>query len=359
MDFKKKLKEYKEIVDEEINKILNDKIQSEEYEFLKKTYEIIKKYVAGGGKRLRPIATIAAFESLRGKDKKIYFPAIGIELLHNSTLCHDDIMDEDKKRRNRPSCHKACQDYYLKNFKEICYRGDIFSRESMRFGVSISLSAGNIFNYLGYELISGSSFTEDVKSEAIRQITEVMMEVNKGQVLDIYLEKKRNVNEKEYFNVIGKKTAWLLGGAFELGAILADSDSRIRKAFFEYGFNLGLAFQITDDLMDIDIDSKKGNSFGSDIRKGKKTIIAIKALEISEKKDYISSILDKENSSDEEVEEVVRIFGKCGAIDYAKKTAGENIRNAKQRIMEISQQLDDEYVDFFIDIADYVMKRKI
>ncbi len=359
MDFKKKLMGYKEIVDEEINNILNKKIENENYDFSKKTYEIMKNYMSAGGKRLRPIATIAAFESLKGKDNKVICPAIGIEFLHNSTLCHDDIMDEDEKRRNQISCHKAYQKDYLRDFKEMNYQGDIFSKESVRFGVSISLIAGNIFNYLGYEMISGSKFMEKTKSDAIELITKVMTEVNKGQVLDIYLEKKENVNEKEYFDVISKKTAWLLGGAFELGAIFAEADEKIRKAFFDYGFSLGIAFQITDDLMDIDKGSKKGNSFGSDIRKGKKTIIAIKAIEISGKGDYLNSILDKGDCSNDEVNEVVKIFEKCGAIDYARKIAKDNIINAKESIDKISKEISDDYKEFFYGIADYIIERKI
>ena len=359
MDLKKRLEKYKRKIDSELDKIFNSRIHDEEYASLKKTYEIMNDYVSIGGKRLRPIATIAAFESLKGKDEKIYSPAIGIELLHNSTLCHDDIMDEDKTRRNSSSCHKSYQKYYLDNFNEIDYNGDIFSKESMRFGVSISIIAGNLFNYLGYELISKSGFSEEVKSKAVSHISKVMTEVNKGQAIDIYFEKKKDVDEKAYFDVISKKTAWLLGGAFELGAIFAESSDDIRKHFFEYGFNLGLAFQITDDLMDIDRNSKKGNSFGSDVRKGKKTIIAINALETSDKKNYLISILEKEDCSDDEVEKIVEIFEECGAVEYAKEIARDKVKSAKERIDEISGKLNPEYVDFFKEIADYIVERKI
>ena len=105
--------------------------------------------------------------------------------------------------------------------------------------------------------------------------------------------------------------------------------------------------------------AKKGNSFGSDVRKGKKTIIAINALETSDKKNYLISILEKEDCSDDEVEKIVEIFEECGAVEYAKEIARDKVKSAKERIDEISGKLNPEYVDFFKEIADYIVERKI
>jgi geranylgeranyl diphosphate synthase type I len=111
--------------------------------------------------------------------------------------------------------------------------------------------------------------------------------------------------------------------------------------------------------MDINKDAKKGNSFGSDIKKGKKTIMMIKALELSDKTDYLNSLMGKDELTDGEVVEVTEIFRECGAISYAESLAISKIKNAKERINSISEYLDEDYVKFFLDIADYVIKRRI
>jgi len=143
---------------EKINIEINKFVKKHDNLFINKTYDIIKDYVNNGGKRIRPIVCIMAYNSLKGGDEKIFLPAIGIEFFHNSTLCHDDIMDEDAKRRNKDSCHKSFQKLFIKGYKEKEYSGDIFSKESVRFGVSQAIIAGNIFNFLGYKCFLNSKF---------------------------------------------------------------------------------------------------------------------------------------------------------------------------------------------------------
>jgi len=170
-----------------------------------------------------------------------------------------------------------------------------------------------------------------------------MKEVNHGQILDIVYENEAT-GEKEYLDMIKRKTAMLLGSAFEIGAIFAGADLQIRKAFFEFGFNIGVAFQITDDLMDVDEESKKGNSFGSDIKKGKRTILMIKALDKAKKIDV------------SDIKKTVEIFRKTGAIDYARNLAETGVKAAKENLAKI--KMSEEYMQYFIELADFIVKRK-
>jgi geranylgeranyl diphosphate synthase type I len=336
MRFNEIMEEYKKKADKEIELFLDKEMKGKKG-FLEDSYKIIKKYLAAGGKRIRPIAAVMAFEALSGENKKIFLPAIGIEFLHNSTLCHDDIMDEDSARRGSPSCHKKFQAYFSDNFPEKNYKGDIFSKESMRFGVSQAIIAGNILNYLGYKCFTESKFSDEIKNRAINKITEVMININHGQILDIAYEKKDEVSEKEYFEMIGKKTAYLLGAAFELGAVFAEADAATSERFFNYGFNLGIAFQIIDDLMDADSEMAKGHELGSDVKKGKKTLILIKALELAKNADkrFIIEAFGKENKTDEEVRRIIRIFNACGAVEHARRIALERAENAKRIISQL------------------------
>ncbi|MCK5282256.1 MAG: polyprenyl synthetase family protein [Nanoarchaeota archaeon] len=356
MNFKDILGKYKKRIDDEIGLFLDkEKVDNG---FLDRA---IRDYIMDGGKRIRPIAMIAGFEALKGKEDKIVMPAIGIEFLHNSTLCHDDIMDEDIMRRNKNSCHKAFQNIFLEKFKEREYSGNIFSKESSRFGVSNAIIAGNIFNYFGYKCFSESGFDAEVKEKAIKRINEIMIGVNHGQELDLLYENKENITEKEYLDMISKKTALLLGGAFEIGAIFAETDKEKQDSFFNYGFNLGMGFQIIDDIMDVDEKMNKGHERGSDIKKGKRTIIVIKALEKCDKKEkgFVNKVLNDENCSDEEIKKVIDIFRQKGAIDYARGLASEKIECAKDVLIRIGNDLNREYVNFFESLADYFIERKI
>ena len=313
------MKEYQEKINKEIEKFLKKEPQN-------KFYDIVSKYMTGG-KRLRPIAVISSYEALNGKDDKIFLPALAVEFFHNSSLVHDDIMDEDSVRRNLPSCHKAFENEFLKDFKEKEYRGDIFSKESVRFGVSNSILAGNILTFLGYKCIADSNFPAEIKNKAVKRISEVLQDINHGQILDISFENKE-ISEEDYIDMITKKTASLIGGSFELGAMFAGKESR---KWFEFGKNLGIAFQLIDDIMDVDENMQKGNTLGSAIKKGKNTLMAIKAGKFND------------------VKEAMDTYKKTGTIEYTRKLADERIKKAKDFVKGNG---------FLLEYADYITKRK-
>ncbi len=349
MSFEKEIRKYRDDVNEELKRII--KREKAKHKVLDIAYKSMSQYVLNGGKRLRPIAMIKAYESITGQCDKILFPAAGIELLHNSTLCHDDIMDEDTKRRNIDSSHKAMQKHYLEQFREKEYRGDIFSSESSRFGVSVGITMGNLFNYLGYTCFTESSFSDNIKFKAISRLNEIMAEVNHGQILDMYFE-KTIASEADYIEMIGKKTAYLLGGSFELGAIFAGHEDS--RSFFRYGYNLGTAFQIMDDLMDIDTTKSKGNTFASDIRKGKRTLMVIKAMETTEG-EALAKIMSQNTKTEREISQAVNILNESGSVLYAKRTAQNMIDCAKEEIKKINPKNKD----FFMKLADYIIERDI
>ncbi len=322
-----KVDQYLNPINLEINKILKETICSS----CEDIYDELAIFMQGG-KRIRPIAAILAFNSIQGNTKDIVRPAVGIEFLHNSTLCHDDITDEDKLRRNRPSFHESSRLKFLENNVDIKYNGDLFTHYSDRFGTSMGMLAGNILNYLGYKALLESDFSDEVKIEAVNFMNTIMIEINNGQIMDLKFETQQSVTEEEYLSLVKRKTAMLLGSSLRLGAIFAGASEKIKEDMTELGINVGIAFQVIDDLMDINQEMNKGNSFGSDIRNGKKTLLTIYALEHGNEEDVktFKKILAQDKCTDGDIQMAVRIIEKSGAKDYVKQVAATRTQKAEE-----------------------------
>ncbi len=349
MDFKETIAKYKDIIDKELEIFLNKKKDEASDQFLKELYVYLKEYVMGGGKRLRPIIFIMAYKSVNGKDEKeAYLPSLSVELFHNATLVQDDFMDEDDSRRNAPTVYNKLKKYFLKNFNEVSYKGPLFNRLSSRFSVTNTTLAGNILLSMCISLLS--------KRELISTINNTYKTVNEGQALDV-IYSLREINEKDYFGMISKKTGALIEASFEMGVILGNAKKKQIKKIKEFGKNLALGFQLWDDIMDLSKEMNKGHELGSDIKKGKKTLIVLHALKTleQEKKDYLLKILGNENASNEEIEKSIYILG--SSIDYVKNIAEEKIKKAKEILKECN--LNEEGFEFFNNLADFMIKRNV
>ncbi|MBF0120678.1 MAG: polyprenyl synthetase family protein [Desulfobacterales bacterium] len=362
MDFKEVLDKYKKIIDKELLSVFDNEINKlrEENDFLYLLYSLIKDYTLNGGKRLRPISFIMAYNGICSqKDKDIIPAAIAIELLHNSTLIHDDIMDEDDFRRNKPSIHKFIQDYFLQNNKEVKYDGSIFSKTSSRFGISHAICAGNILYTLGISLLYYLNFEPQITNKAAKVYTDTYITVNNGQILDNFFEFKENITEKDYLQMITGKTAKLFEGSLIIASILSNSNQEQMDALKEFSLNIGIAFQLQDDIMDISLNLNKGHEIGSDIKKGKRTLIIIKGLEQARRseRDFIFKTLGNLNADDHDILEVIKILNKTDAILYTEDLAIRKIKQAK-KALEQANLLSDS-LEFFNDFADYIISRNI
>ena len=228
MDYIKYINDKKKIIDEALDKYLPPE---------DKTPTIIHKAmrysVFSGGKRLRPVLTLATAELLGINEKKVLYTACGIELIHTFSLIHDDLpcIDDDDFRRGKPSCHKV-------------------------FGESIALLAGDALLISAFELIIKNSEVKGIKKKIILDLfleivhligTENMLG---GQVDDILHEKKED-NKKYLYSLYKRKTAALICASIRASTFLAEAKQREIKALTKYGENIGLAFQITDDILDI------------------------------------------------------------------------------------------------------------
>ncbi|MEM3374343.1 MAG: polyprenyl synthetase family protein [Candidatus Woesearchaeota archaeon] len=323
-------------------------------------YELIKDYALNNGKRLRPIFLILTYKIYSKKVnsnredsiKKILLPSFAIELIHTYSLILDDIMDEDEFRRNKKTVYKKVKDYYLENFKEINYNGSLFNKRSNKFANSFSIMLGNLTRILATECLINSDFSSQQKLKAIKLLEETDKLIYQGQMLDILFENitynnTSFISEKDYIKMIVLKTGVLFSLCFELGLLLAHNNQKnfsnnknlinqiekIKKASLYWA----IAFQINDDILDIDMNNKKGHEIGSDLKKQKKTLLLIKALDILKKNndnDKIKFLLNlNPDSSNEEIKKAIQIINET-SLSYVKNLKDRYYKNSKKLFKE-------------------------
>jgi geranylgeranyl diphosphate synthase, type II len=248
-------------------------------------YEPIRYLMALGGKRLRPMLTLLAYNLYKSDVKTIAPYAVALEAFHNFTLMHDDIMDKAPLRRGKPTVHK-------------------------KWNVNTAILSGDVMLVKVYEMFR--SLDAGKFQTVVEAFNKCAAEVCEGQQWDMEFETTEQVSEKEYIKMIRLKTAVLLGFSLELGAILADAPESDRKLLREFGTNIGVGFQLKDDLLDAYADPEKfGKQVGGDIIANKKTYLLIKSLEKSSgllKKKLQNWLAAKKFRKAEKVDGVKKIY---------------------------------------------------
>jgi geranylgeranyl diphosphate synthase type II len=282
-----------------------------------------------GGKRLRPLLLLLSCNIFSDSVENALPAAIAIEVFHNFTLLHDDIMDKAEVRRNRPTVHK-------------------------KFSENSAILSGDVMAFLSYSYLLESK--SEKLDEILRLFTKTAIEVCEGQQLDMEFENRLLVAEDEYIEMIRLKTAVLLACALKAGALLANATLDVANQLYEFGINLGLAFQLQDDLLDsFGIQESFGKKIGGDILANKKTYLLIKALETAPEnlKHELSGWLNKTDfNSSEKIDAVLDIYNQLNIKELAQQkidtyfqkcnTVFDQIsvvENRKQRLQEISNSM--------------------
>lgn len=264
-----------------------------------KLIDPVKYILSIGGKRLRPVLALMACNLFSDKIDEAIMPATGLEVFHNFTLVHDDIMDQAPVRRNFPTVHNKW------NINQAVLSGDV-----------MAFVANNCFLQTPPRCLI----------KVFREFNKAAIEVCVGQQLDIDYEKAAIVSQGEYLRMIELKTAVLLAASVKIGAIIGGSNDKDSELFYEFGRNLGLAFQIQDDLLDIYGDIKVfGKIPGGDIVSNKKTYLLVKALEIAsgdQLKQLQEQFALKEFDPEVKVKKVIDLYDQ---LDI--KTVTENLAN--------------------------------
>ncbi len=239
-------------------------------------YEPIEYTMSMGGKRIRPLLCLLAVQLFNGDTQEAVKPAIGLEIFHNFTLLHDDIMDNAEVRRNKPTVHK-------------------------KWNNNVGILSGDAMLINAYQYISKCN-TSNLK-EVLQLFNDVAIGVCEGQQYDMDFENRLDVTIEEYLEMIRLKTAILLAGSLKLGALLANASSTEAELIYQFGINIGLAFQLQDDYLDtFGNQDTFGKKIGGDILCNKKTYLLITALNNSSKEDTdeLKYWINAENFNDQE-----------------------------------------------------------
>jgi octaprenyl-diphosphate synthase len=280
-----------------------------------------------GGKRVRP-AVLLMSSRLAGHagDRAVLYAAV-VEFIHTATLVHDDIVDEAELRRGRLAVHS-------------------------RWGNDITVLLGD---YLYIKSMS-LALTQD-SLEVIRLLCEVTLRMIEGELYQLTKTGDVDITEEEHFDIIRRKTAYLFGGCAQIGGMLGTTDTQQQRALWEYGFNLGIAFQLVDDLLDYTADERSlGKPVGSDLREGKVTLPIINLLRMGgdHAGEVIRRVVRDRNVTTEDWRDIRRLLHETGATDQAYTTAVQYAQAAKSHLGLFAPSRER---DALAALPDYVLMR--
>jgi len=299
----------------------------------KSLYEPFKYVMLGGGKRIRPILNLLGCGIASNDHNEAIYSAVAIEILHNFTLVHDDIMDNSNFRRNKPTVHK-------------------------KWNNAIAILTGDVMIGYAYNLLNKHNNHRNF-NQILKLFTNEIIEVCEGQILDMDFNYNKNVTLDDYINMIDKKTARLIETSLSIGGLIGNCSQIEYNALKNIGKNVGLAFQIQDDILDmVANETELGKKIGNDLLEGKKTILVIKAKEtVSENadKEFIEYYFNNNGLKDDEIKIMDAIFKKYNIYDFAIDKMNKYFNNAEDNYKYLK---DNEYKELLIDIISKLKNRK-
>lgn len=318
---------YKKVIETEISNTVYG-------ESPKELYEPIEYLMSIGGKRMRPCLTLLSANLWLYNYQKVAKAALAVEVFHNFTLMHDDIMDQAPLRRGKPTVHE-------------------------KWNANTAILSGDVMLVAAYQLFSD---VEDKHYKTvIKRFNKTAAEVCEGQQLDMDYSKKASVSKAEYIEMIRLKTSVLLGFALELGGIIADGDQQSIDALYKIGVNVGLGFQLHDDILDVYGDPEKfGKQIGGDIIENKRTWLLIDALEAAKDTEHEKSLNDwlklKKFNNTEKVEAITYIYNELEVKLRAEECADAYFEAALKEIKRL--QINDDKKNLMVLFVNTIKNRE-
>lgn len=296
-------------------------------------YDPIRYMMQLGGKRIRPVLVLMANELFGGKEELAMPAALGIEVFHNFTLLHDDIMDKAPLRRAKPTVH-------------------------VKWNSDIAILSGDTMFVRACQLMTS------VESRNMKKVLDIFyktaVEVCEGQQMDMNFETAQTVTIQDYIHMISLKTAVLLGASLAIGAVCADASEKDTASIYEFGKNLGIAFQLHDDILDVYADQEKfGKQVGGDIIANKKTFLLLKAMEMAKGDDAAQLrhwLTVKDFNSAEKVKAVTGIYDRIGIKALSEKEMDKYFTLSMDNLHSISVHADGK--EQLIRLAEQLMVRE-
>lgn len=276
-------------------------------------YEPIRYVLSLGGKRIRPLLMLMAYNLYRDDIEKVMPVATGFEIYHNFTLLHDDVMDEADIRRGKPTVHKVWNE-------------------------NAAILSGDAMYSLACRYVAQAPAEYVV--EVVKRFNEMALQICEGQQLDMEFESRNSVSEEEYLQMIRLKTSVLLANSLAVGGLLGGASDEAVERLYHFGLNLGMAFQLKDDLLDVYGDASVfGKKIGGDILCNKKTYLLIKALEHAtpEQREALCAWLVMEQYvSSEKIATVTALYNEIGVKHFCEIKIEEYSRHAAEYLMAIN-----------------------
>ena len=296
-------------------------------------YDPIKYVLSLGGKRIRPVLMLLAYNLYKEDPERILMQAVGLETYHNYTLLHDDLMDNADQRRGHETVHK-------------------------RWDANKAILSGDSMLVLAYQRMQQCDVCH---LQAVLDVfTETALEIGEGQEYDMTFETRNDVTEDEYIEMIRLKTSVLLACAVKIGAILADASDEDVKNLYKFGEQLGLAFQLQDDLLDVYGDPKVfGKAIGGDINSNKKTYMLINAVNRAnpeQRRELERWIGARDFDRQEKVAAVTALYDQIGIRQLCEQKINFYFDECRKYLAKVS--VGDERKQMLLDYTDEMMKRK-
>ncbi len=320
----------------ELQELINNEIINRS-EYLKKRipnklYVPVNYSLEMGGKRLRPLMLLLSYNLFHDHIQNAMPAALAIEVFHNFTLLHDDIMDNADVRRNRETVHNV-------------------------YGENAAILSGDVMAFLSYNYLLECK--SEKLQETVQLFTQTAIEVCEGQQFDMDFEERLDVTENEYLEMIRLKTAVLLACGLKAGALLANASNEMADQLYNFGINLGMAFQLQDDMLDTFGDQETfGKRIGGDILSNKKTFLLIKALEKTsgkEKIELLGWISRKDFDENEKIQSVTRIYNQLNIIELVRNKVEFYFQEAMRLYADIP--LDESRKSSLLSVSNNMLHR--
>lgn len=321
------MEEVVRLIKEDLDKLENsiEELLTTKVTFIK---DVVHHIIKSGGKRIRPILVILS-SKLCGYEEDGHLPyAAIVEFIHTATLLHDDVVDNAETRRGSATANTV-------------------------WGNEASVLVGDFLFSKSFDLMV-NGHNEDILSVMSRATTDLA----EGEILELLKTSDAHTLEEEYFEVIACKTAVLLSAACEIGALLGQVDAGKRRALKDFGFHIGMAFQLTDDLLDYtSSDSTLGKDAGRDLREGKVTLPLIHALKEAnpEEREIVEAGLTKKRVTRKDFQTIKKIIEKYEGLKYTARVSKKHIEDAKGLLAVFP---DSVYRKALLDLAGYIIDRE-
>lgn len=296
-------------------------------------YDPIDYIMRLGGKRIRPVLLLLAHDLYTGDIQSAMKAAMAVEVFHNFTLVHDDIMDDAPLRRGEPTVHE-------------------------KYDVNTGILSGDVMMIKSYELLTG--YDDHLAMRLMKIFNKMSIEVCEGQQMDMDFESRDDVSIPEYIKMIEYKTSVLIATCLQMGAIIGGSSEMDARHLYHYGLNVGIAFQMQDDILDTFGKAKVGKQEAGDIIQNKKTYLYLKALELgsgTEKSTLTSLYGSRPDDPTDKISKVKAIFSNNHVVHYANEVKAEYKNLALSHLDAL--HLSDDKKAVFRKFADYLLNREI